>query len=74
MLMSNCTLNVASFNVNVLGQKQQQKRLAIFNKLQKINSITFLQETHCSKKEEKSGQTNGKGKCISIKAVARVQG
>ncbi len=50
--MFDCTLNVASFNINGLGQQQVQKRLAMFNKLQKINSISFLQETHCTKKEE----------------------
>ncbi len=60
--MSNCTLNVAPFNVNGLGQQQQQKRLEYFNKLQKLNSISFLQETHYTKKDEKIWSDQWKGK------------
>ena len=46
------TLNLVSFNTNGLGQAR--KRSIIFNKLKPLNSITLLQETHCTKAIEKS--------------------
>ncbi len=61
-LMSYCTLNFASFNVNGLGIQQQKKRLSIFRKLEQLNSISFLQETHCTKKDEKIWLDSWKGK------------
>ncbi len=58
--MSYCTLHFASFNVNGFGLQQQKKRLAIFKKLEKLNCISFLQETHCTKKDNKTDSWKGK--------------
>ncbi len=40
----------------------QKKILAIFKKLEKLNSISFLQETHYTKKDEKTWLDSWKGK------------
>ncbi len=44
------------FNVNGFGQAG--KRSIIFNKLKQLNSIVFLEETHCTKYDEKAWEDN----------------
>ncbi len=64
-----------SFNVN--GLRLADKRSIIFNKLKQLNTIAFLQETHCTKYDDKAWKdkwncksylSNGtrNRKCVSI--------
>jgi exonuclease III len=52
-------MNIISFNVNGLSQKN--KSIAIFEKLAKFNSISLLQETHSTIKTEKIWKDDWKG-------------
>ena len=45
------SVNIVSFNANGLGEKK--KRIAVFDRLKKKNSIIFLQETHCNSEKER---------------------
>ncbi len=56
-------LILVSFNVNRLGQAG--KRSIVLNKLKQLNCISLLQETHCTKKDEKLWDDNWDGTFVS---------
>ncbi len=47
----NNNLNLVYFNYNGLGLVK--KRQIVFQNLKKLNTIIFIQETHCTKEEER---------------------
>ncbi len=65
--------NLLSFNINGLGK--EVKRTSIFEKLKKLNCISFLQETFSQRINENKWKRNGKVKSystmeqVTVKAV-----
>jgi exonuclease III len=65
-------VKLLSFNVNGLGQKS--KRSIIFNKVKQLKCIAFLQETHCTKPEEKVWEDQWKGKIYFSNGTSKSAG
>ena len=55
-------LKLCTFNVNGLGQKE--KRLSVFKRLAKLNSIILLQETHSKPCNEKEWRDEWRGEIL----------
>ena len=65
-------MNIISFNVN--GLNQNIKRQVIFEKIQKLNCIAFLQETHSSKDVENLWKNEIQGKIFFSHGTSNTTG
>ncbi len=61
----NNNVNLVSFNCNGLGLVK--KRQILFQNLKKLNAIIFIQETHCTKEEERKWKNKWEGDIFFFK-------
>ncbi len=55
----NKNVNQVSFNCN--GLCLAKKRQIVFQNLKKLNAVIFIQETHCTKEEERKWKKEWEG-------------
>ncbi len=68
----NNNVNLVSFNCNGLGFVK--KRQIVFQNLKKLNAIIFIQETHCTKEEERKWKKEWEGDIFFSNGTSKSSG
>ncbi len=66
----NNNVNLVSFNYNGLGFVK--KRQIVFQNLKKLHAIIFIQETHCTKEEERKWKKKWEGDIFFLNGTSKV--